>query len=82
MWEEHPSYQKQQAVMIGLVVFGCIIWCAGSAMANHDWQLLRQVLLFTGALLLTLGLLSGTVWLVVRIFTRGRGRRGENKRES
>ncbi len=81
MWEEHPSYQKQQAVMIGLLVLGCIIWCAGSAIANHDWQLLRQVLLFTGALPLALGLLSGTVWLLVRIFTRVRRSRAEDKRE-
>lgn len=80
MWEEHPLYQKQQAWIIGLLVSGCIIWCAGSAIANHDWQFLRQVLLFTGSLLAALGLLSGTAWLLVRLFTRIHRRR-EGKRE-
>ena len=72
MWEEHPEYQKAQAKMLGvglvLLLIAGIIYC----ISGRDWDSLRQILLFAGALVFCLALLSGTAWLVVRIFTRSR----------
>lgn len=72
MWEEHPEYQKAQAKMIGvglvLLLIAGIVYCV----SEHDWDLLRQVLLFAAAFVFCLALLSGTAWLVVRFFTRRR----------
>ena len=70
MWEEHPEYQKAQASVIGvglvLLLIAGIIYC----ISERDWSSLRQVLLFAGALVLCLALLSGIAWLLVRVFTR------------
>lgn len=70
MWEEHPECQKQQAKMIGVLVVFTIILYIGYAIKERDWDLLRQVLLYSGALIISLGLLSGTAWLFVKILTR------------
>jgi len=75
MWEEQPEYQKAQAKMIGvgvvLVFLLGIVYCV----FERDWHLLRQVLAFAGAFLFCMGLLSGTAWLLVRIFARRRSHR-------
>ena len=72
MWEEHPEYQKAQAKMIGiglvLLLVAGIVYC----ISERDWDTMRQVLLFAGAIVFCLALLSGTAWLLVRIFTRRR----------
>jgi len=75
MWEEQPEYQRAQAKMIGvgvvLVFLAGIVYCV----CEGDWHLLGQILLFGGALVFCMGLLSGTAWLLVRIFSRRRAHR-------
>jgi hypothetical protein len=70
MWEEHPDYQRSQAVAVVLLVLGAILWCAGAALANHDWPLLREVLRFSAALAIALGIIAGAARLLVRVITR------------
>jgi hypothetical protein len=70
MWEEHPEYQKQQARTIGVLLVLLVVGYAGWAVAEHDWDLLRQVLLFAGAFIIALALVFGFVWTLVKIFTR------------
>jgi len=72
MWEEHPSYQKSQAMMVGVIVLAIFLLYASFAIVNHDWDLLRKTLLFAGALVGVVGFLSGLAWLAVKIFTHGR----------
>ena len=70
MWEEHPEYQKRQARLVGwLLLLLFIVYVASSIMAR-DWDLLEQILLFTGTFLGALGLLVGCVWMLVKFFTR------------
>ena len=70
MWEEYLEYQKAQAKMIGvalvLLLIAGIVYC----ISEREWQLLRQVLLFAGAFVSCVALLSGTAWMIVRIITR------------
>jgi hypothetical protein len=72
MWEEHPEYQKAQAAAIGvgliLLLASGVVYCV----SERDWHLLAQVLLFAGALVFCLALLSLTARLLVRLFTRRR----------
>ena len=70
MWEEHPEYQKLQAKMIGLGLVLLLVAGVAYCISERDWDSLRQVLLFAGAIVFCLALLSGTAWLLVRIFTR------------
>ena len=70
MWEEHPEYQKAQAEMIGIGLVLLFIAGVVDAVSGRDWHLLRQVCFFAAALVFCLALLSGTAWLLVRIFTR------------
>jgi hypothetical protein len=70
MWEEHPEYQKAQAKLIGIGLAVLLVAGIAYCISEHDWDSLRQVLLFAGAIVFSLALLSGTAWLVVRIFTR------------
>jgi formate hydrogenlyase subunit 3/multisubunit Na+/H+ antiporter MnhD subunit len=70
MWEEHPQYQKSQMRLIGIVVALLIAIYVVSAVSNHDWNLLGQILLFVGAFAVAFGLLFVFVWLLVKIFTR------------
>lgn len=70
MWEEHPEYQKQQMLLIGILLAVLFVVTAGDAIVQHEWGFLRFILLIAGALLFSLALLSGTAWLVVRIVTR------------
>jgi hypothetical protein len=72
MWEEHPEYQKQQARLIGLLLAGIAVFYAGYAIVEHDWVLLKQVLLFTGAFIIALGLVFGFVWTLMKIFIHKR----------
>ncbi|MBP9900150.1 MAG: hypothetical protein V9H26_18935 [Verrucomicrobiota bacterium] len=74
MWEEQPEYQKSQAKLIGVVLGLLFIYGVVYCISERDWDLLGQVLLFAGALVVAIGLLSGTAWLLVKIFTRGRRR--------
>jgi formate hydrogenlyase subunit 3/multisubunit Na+/H+ antiporter MnhD subunit len=69
MWEEEPWYQKQQARLIGFGVALLVTIYIVFAIANHDWDLLRQILLFVGAFTIAFSLIFGFVWLVVRIFS-------------
>jgi uncharacterized membrane protein YbaN (DUF454 family) len=70
MWEEHPEYQKQQALTIGLIILALLVLYAGYAFRKRNWELLGQVLMIAAAMIVAIGLLSGTVWLLVKIFTR------------
>lgn len=74
MWEEQPEYQKAQAKLIGVALVLLFIYGVVYCVSERDWDPLRQVLLFAGALVIAFGLLSGTAWLLVKIFTRGRRR--------
>lgn len=67
MWEERPSYQKQQALAVGLFIFGLLALYGGQAIINRDRPLLGQVLLFAAALIIACGLLTGTAWLPVKM---------------
>jgi hypothetical protein len=72
MWEEHPEYQKRQARWTGvLLVLLLVIYVVDFSVAC-DWASLKQVLLFAGAFVLVLGLLSVGARLLVRLFTRNR----------
>jgi len=51
--------------LAALAVLGGII-----AIKDLDWDLLRQILLMTGALIIALGLAFGFMWALVKIFTR------------
>jgi hypothetical protein len=70
MWEEHPEYQKAQAKLIGIGLVLLLVAGIADCISERDWDSLRQVLLFAGAIVLCLALLSGTARLVVGIFTR------------
>lgn len=81
MWEEHPEYQKQQMLLIAIFLAALFVIGAGDAIAQHDWAFLRFILLIAGALLISLALLSGTAWLIVRMVTR-RGARSKARKET
>ena len=70
MWEEHPEYQKSQARMIGLLILGAFIYYLGSAIIDRDWELFKNTLKAGGCFLTALGILSGSVWILVKLFTR------------
>ena len=70
MWEEHPEYQKQQARMIGLGVLALLLLYLGYAIIHRDWDLLKTTLQAAVALVIALGILSGSVWLLVRFVSR------------
>ena len=72
MWEEHPEYQKTQARMIGIGLVLLFIVGLIYAVLSRDWDLLREVCVFAAALLFSLALLVGVVWLLVRMLRRGR----------
>lgn len=79
MWEEHPAYQKAQAMVIGLLLLvlfiGSVIYCV----SNHDWDLLRMVLYAGGSLLVVLALLALFTRVVVKalaLFQRNRDKPG------
>jgi hypothetical protein len=74
MWEEQPEYQKAQAKLIGVTLVGLFIYGVVCCVLERDWALLKEVLLIVGALIIAFGLLSGTAWLLVKIFTRNRRR--------
>lgn len=74
MWEEHPEYQKAQAKLVGVLLVLLFIYGIYFCISERDWDSLRQVLLYAGALVLAAGLLSGSAWLLVRILTRVRRR--------
>jgi hypothetical protein len=79
MWEEHPEFQKQQARLIAVLLLFVVIFYVVAAIATRDWDLLEQVLLYTGAFVIAFGLLFSFVWVLMKIFTRKR--RGETKIE-
>ncbi len=81
MWEEQPKYQKAQAKLIGVVLVLLFIYGVVCCISERNWDLLRQVLLYAGALVVASGLLSGTAWLLVRILTRGRRRDSDEHRK-
>ena len=70
MWEEHPDYQKLQAGVIGLLLVGILVFFIVGSIVERDWEMLKQTLLFAGAFLAAIGLLSGTAWLAVKLLTR------------
>jgi len=72
MWEEHPAYQKQQAKIIGVLAFIIFFLYTGYAISERDWHVLGQTLLFAAALIASVGLLSGSAWLVVKVLLRDR----------
>ena len=70
MWEEHPEYQKSQMRLIGIGAALLVVIYIIFAVSNHDWDLLRQILLFVGAFVLAIGLFTGGAWLLVRLLTK------------
>ena len=76
MWEEQPEYQKAQAKMMGVGVVLAFLAGVVFCVSRREWHLLRQVLLMGGAFAFCMGLLSGTAWLLVRIFARRRSHKG------
>ena len=70
MWEEHPEYQKAQVRLIGFLLLLLLIVTVVSLAVAHDWDSLKQVLLFAGAFVIALALVFGVVWTMVKIFTR------------
>ena len=60
--------------MIGLIVLAVFAVYLGSAVIHQDWDLLKMTLLVGGCLVVALGILSGSAWLLVKILTRGRSR--------
>ena len=58
--------------MIGLLIAGILVFYIADSIIERNWEMLRQTLFFTAALISAIGLLSGTAWLVVKILTRGR----------
>ena len=82
MWEEHPQYQKQQARMVGLIVLGLFALYLGWALVHGDWELLKGTLMVGGCFVAALGILSGSAWLLMQMFTRGRPRSAHDKRDT
>jgi len=78
MWEEHPAYQKGQAVAIGVGLILLLVAAIVHCVSEHDWRLLKQVLLFAGAFVFCVAVLSLTARFLVRIF----GQRRNDNRES
>jgi protein-S-isoprenylcysteine O-methyltransferase Ste14 len=70
MWEEHPKHQKHQALMIGVGLIVILVLYVGLSIVSHDWDSLRQILLFAGAFLIALSLVFCLVWTMMKIFTR------------
>ena len=60
--------------MMGGTLVRLFIYGAVYCISERDLGLLKQVLLFAGALVVAFGFMSGTAWLLVKIFTRGRRR--------
>jgi hypothetical protein len=81
MWEEEPWYQKQQMKTIGVLIVVFFAVYVLYAVSERDWHLLRQTLLFGAALLIAMGTLSGTAWLLVKIFTRGQTKDSQERRD-
>lgn len=81
MWEEHPEYQKQQMLLIGILLAVLFVVLAGDAIVQKQWDFLRFILLIAGGLLFSMALLSGTAWLIVRIVTR-RSARSKSRKET
>ena len=73
MWEEHPEYQKAQMRLIGLGLAALTIVGIIYAACEPGWDLLRQMLLMAGGLIIALGLIFGFVRALVKIFTRKPG---------
>ncbi len=69
MWEEHPDSQRNQAIAVILLVVGAILWCAGSALLNHDWPFLKEVLRFSAALAAALGIILIVGRILARVIT-------------
>jgi bacteriorhodopsin len=70
MWEEHPEYQKQQMRFIGWIVAGFIVYYLAWAAIHHDWDLFRTICIVAGGVILTLSLVVGFIWWLVRVCTR------------
>ena len=70
MWEEHPEYQKAQMRLIGLGLAALTIVGIIYSAHEHDWDLLRQILLMARGVLMALALVLGFVWTLVKVFTR------------
>jgi protein-S-isoprenylcysteine O-methyltransferase Ste14 len=70
MWEEHPAYQKRQALAIGVLLLVLLVVCVANAIIARDWDSLKQILLFAAGFVIALGLLVGFAWALVKIFTR------------
>jgi uncharacterized membrane protein len=79
MWEEHPEYQKQQMRFIGIFLVVVFVVFVVYAIIEQQWDFLKIVLSLGGALVISLGTLSGAAWLIVRLVTR---RRANAKKEN
>ena len=60
----------QQAVIIAVGALLLLALCISFAVISHDWNSLRQSLLFVGAFVAVVGLFSGSAWLLVRILAK------------
>jgi uncharacterized membrane protein len=78
MWEENPQYQKHQMLFIGIFLLVVFVVYVIYAIAEEQWDFLKFVLSLAGALVFSMGLLLGGVWMVVKLVTC---RRSKSKNE-
>ena len=75
MWEEHPAYQKAQAMAVGLLVFGLFVGGVVYCTSTRDWDSLRLVLFALAGLAVALAVFPLAAWLIVKAVARRRGSR-------
>jgi len=56
--------------LIGITAALSIIIYIVSAVSNHDWDLLKEILRWTGAFIVAAGILLGLAWLLVKLLDR------------
>lgn len=70
MWEEHPEYQKHQAKMLGVLILLVWVLYVGHSIEEHDWDLLKSIIAFTGAFAAVVAAFPIGAWLIVKLIKK------------
>lgn len=70
MWEEHPEYQKHQAKMIGVLILLVLALYIGYSIKERDWDLLKNVIEFTGAFVVVLAAFPLCAWFILKLIKK------------
>ena len=81
MWEEHPAYQKTQAVAVGLLVLVLFVGAVVRCTSTRDWDSLRLVLYAGAGLAVALAIFPLAAWLIVKAVAHRRGSRPKLRKD-